>query len=142
MVSNTIVLCTICVTYSRDGLARVLGFTDCNTNQFCSEIGEDSGDHGTPQSEEAASITRTLVFFKCARAAPITEALPVAVWTTSERENEREDNHATNDQNLDRREPEFELSEEANTQIVDGDNGNEEYGNPNAWIDFVRVDPI
>jgi hypothetical protein len=142
MISMVIIEYALASTHSRDGLARVLGFTDCDADQLGSEIGEDGGNHCTPQSEEAASTSSTLVLFKSSRRLPITEALPVAVGSASECENERKNDYATNDQNLDRREPKFEFSEEANAQIVDSDDSNEEDRNPNTWIDFIRWNPI
>jgi hypothetical protein len=64
MISMVIIKYALALTHSRDGLARVLGFTDCDTNQLCSEIGEDGGDHCTPQSEEATGTSSALVLFE------------------------------------------------------------------------------
>ena len=64
MISTMIMERTSCFTYSRDGLAGVLGFTNCNTNQLSSKIGEDGGNHGTPQSKEATGASSALVLFE------------------------------------------------------------------------------
>ena len=40
---------------ARDGLARVLGFSNGNTDKFSTEVGEDGVDQGTPESVEFTS---------------------------------------------------------------------------------------
>lgn len=107
-------------TYSGNGLARVLSFTDRHTNQFSAEIGKDSSNHRTPQSVEAACVTRALVFlegtlckYRCQhlfavlkictyRILPISKALSVTIRTASEREDERKNDHAANYEYFDR----------------------------------------
>ncbi|KAI6764611.1 hypothetical protein HG531_012498 [Fusarium graminearum] len=39
-----------------DGLARVLGLGDCDTDEFGSEVGKGSVDHAGPEAEESSSV--------------------------------------------------------------------------------------
>lgn len=64
------------------------------------------------------------------------------IGSTTEHEDEREEDYTQNDDNLERGEPELELAEKADSEVVYGDNQNKEYGYPNTCVDSARVYPV
>ena len=64
------------------------------------------------------------------------------VWSSTKSEDEGKQNKADNDNDLDAREPEFKLSKETNSKVVDSYNGDQEDGDENSWVNLVSRHPI
>ena len=75
------------------------------------------------------------------RVAPVTEAPRVAVGATGS-DDEGEQDDANDDDYLETRQPELELAEEADAEVVDGHDDEQEYGDPDAGIYSVAGYPI
>lgn len=59
------------------------------------------------------------VWLESTRVFPITETLPVTIGSAAERENQRQNDEADNDQDFQATEPEFKLPEKFNPEVVD-----------------------
>ena len=64
------------------------------------------------------------------------------IWSTSACKDERDHDKSENDEDLEGGQPEFELSKELDTEVVDGDDGNERDRDPDTWVDLVGWNPV
>lgn len=119
-----------------DGGTGVLSLTDGHTDQLGTQVGESGGDHGGPEGEESASVAVFDVGVEGTGALPVTETFAVVVRTTAQHEDEGEQDDAEDNHDLKGRQPELELAEELDTEVVDADDQNEEYRNPYTGIDL------
>lgn len=126
-----------------DGAARVLRFACSDTNQFSSEVGKGSVDHDGPESQKLASGASAVLLDESSGILPVAETRGlVLVRSTTAGNDQTEENDANDDNDLERRQPEFKLAKELDaTKVVDANNGNEENGNKNSRIHFFRLDP-
>ena len=58
-----------------DHFRWVLRFSDCDANEFSSEIGEGRGYESSPKSKESAAVASCETFFESSRIFPVAEAL-------------------------------------------------------------------
>jgi hypothetical protein len=63
------------------------------------------------------------------------------VGASSTRQDKGEQDHSYDRDDLEAREPEFELAKEANAEVVDTDDNNQEDGNEDARIDLFPREP-
>lgn len=59
------------------------------------------------------------------------------IRSSAQGKDETQKDQAKNDEHLDARQPEFNLAKDANTKIVDGNDDNQEDGDPGAWVDPI-----
>lgn len=123
-------------------LAWILSLTDGDTDQLNTEVGEDGSGQSSPESEEATSRSGGDVLLERSWVLPVAEALWILVWSTSACKDERNHDKSENDEDLEGGQPEFELSKELDTEVVDGDNGNQGDCDPDTWVDLVGWDPV
>jgi hypothetical protein len=64
------------------------------------------------------------------------------IRTSAQHENERKQNNTQDDNDLERRQPEFEFTEETDSEIVNADDSDQEDGDPYARIDLFRRNPV
>lgn len=56
--------------------------------------------------------------------------------------NQTEKNQAKDDNDLDRRQPEFKFSKKLNTEVIDDDNGDQKDCNEGSGIDLLTRNPV
>lgn len=127
---------------SWNDLAWVLGLTNGDTDQFDTEVGEDGGGQDRPESEEATSWAGRDVLLERSWVLPVSETLWILVWTTSACENQGDHDQSENDENLERGQPEFELAEKLDTEVVDEDDSNQSNSDPDTRVDLVGWNPV
>lgn len=71
---------------------------------------------------------------------PVSESLRVSVGSSS-CDDEGEDDNADNDENLETGQPKLKFTKESDTEVVDAENADEEYGDPNTWVDSISRQP-
>lgn len=125
-----------------DGATRVLRLTDCDTDQFGTQVGEGGGDHSRPERQEAASIALQDIMVEGTGALPVAETLAIVVGTTTQHEDEGEQDNSKNDDDLERGQPELEFTEEAHAKVVDAYNCNQQDGDPDSSIHFILWQPV
>lgn len=64
------------------------------------------------------------------------------IGSSAKSNDQSQDHHTNNDNDLETGQPEFEFTEETDSKVVDGDNDDEEYGDPYSWIDLVARQPV
>ena len=64
------------------------------------------------------------------------------VGASSKGKDEREEHDANDGDDFERREPEFEFTEELDTKVIDGQDDDEEDGNEYTRIHFLSIDPV
>jgi len=127
---------------ARDRPARVLSLTDSHTDELSSQVGKCRRDHGGPERIESSRGPVIDVRVEGAWLLPVPEAFPVMVGSASQREDEGQEDEPDNDDDLERREPEFEFTEESNAKIVDADDQDQKYSDPHAGIDTISGQPV
>lgn len=73
---------------------------------------------------------------------PVSEPFPVMIGTASEGKNESQEHNSKDNDDLERGEPELELAEEFDAEVVDRDNNDQENGDPYSWIHFISLNPV
>ena len=111
--------------------------------ELLTEIGKDRVDHGGPKSEELAlAALDTVPLNESTRILVVPEASPVMVGATTKGEHQTENDQTANNDNFQGREPELEFTKPPDTEVVNGNNDDEENGDKNAWIDFAARNPV
>lgn len=64
------------------------------------------------------------------------------IRATAEGKNQGKDDYADDGDDLERRQPEFELAKELDTKVVDADDDDEEDGDKDTRIDVFSIDPV
>lgn len=118
-----------------NGLAWILCFSDGNTNQLSTQIGEHSVDQGCPEAVELAGIARVDVWLEGTRLLVVFESSGGGRTSTNS-EQEGQDDYADDGDDLDGTEPKLEFTKELDAEIVNGANDNEEDRYPDTRIDF------
>lgn len=72
----------------------------------------------------------------------ISKSCPIMIWTSSKCQDQRKENHSTNNNDFKAAEPELEFAKISDTKVIDGDNNHQEYGNEHTWVYAVRRTPI
>lgn len=127
---------------TRNVAARVLGLSNGDTDKFGSEEGEDSRDHGGPNSKEATSRASGCVRLERARGFPVPKPNRSVPWNATGGDADHENEQSNDDDDLRRREVELKLAEELDTKVVDANDNDEEYGNPDTRVDSIGRKPI
>lgn len=127
---------------ARDVATRVLGLTNGDTDELSSEESKDCSDHGGPNGKEAASGACCLVLLECARRFPVFEANSIVTGDTTRGDTDHEDEQSKDDNDLCRRQVEFEFTKESNTKVVDAHNNDQEYSDPHTRIHFAGRKPV
>lgn len=85
-----------------DGTARVLRLASCHTDKLSTQVGKGGVDHDRPEAQEASERASRIRFElgKCARVLPVTEPDGVASRATAAGDDEREEDDADNDNDL------------------------------------------
>lgn len=73
-----------------DGLSWILSFSDSHTDKLSTEVGENSVDHGGPETQELSERANLEIRSECTRVLPVSESFSVAIWSTAKGKNERE----------------------------------------------------
>lgn len=123
-------------------LSWVLCFTNCHTDEFSAQVRENSCDHGSPESVKLACSTGIDIGLEGTWILIVSETGAVAVWSTSEHNDKREQDQAADNQYLDRREPELKFAKPFDANVVDRDDYDQEDGDEHAGIDFARWNPV
>ncbi len=90
---------------------------------------------------EGSSLTHD-VFVECSRILPVCESGCLIVGTSTTSKNQTQKNEGENDNDLDRREPEFKLSEESDSEVVDDDDRYQEGGDEGSWVYILAGNPV
>lgn len=64
------------------------------------------------------------------------------IGCTAKGNDQSQDHDTNNDDDLETGQPELKFAEETDTKVVDGNNDDEEHGNPYSRIDFVARKPV
>ncbi|KAH3668180.1 hypothetical protein OGAPHI_001934 [Ogataea philodendri] len=127
-----------------DGVSWVSSFTESDTNQFCTEVGENSSHHDGPETSKLCGslVLDVGVCSKSTWVVPESEANSVVSWRSTEHDTKQQDNKTEHRKNFQRRKPELELTEELDTKVVDDHHHNKKYGNPDSRVDPFRGNPV
>lgn len=127
---------------ARYSAARILSLSDCHTDQLSSEIGEGCVDHYRPEAKEATCRPSCVLFLERARVFPVAETLAIAVGTTAEGKDQRQEDDTNDSDDLEGGQPELKFSEELDAEEVDDDNQDKKDRYPYTRIDTLSLDPI
>lgn len=97
--------------------------------------------HRGPETKEIAGIARKDVRFESARFFPVPEAFAIVIRSTPQCQNEGQKYDPYNNDDLNRRQPEFKFTEEFHAKVIDGNDGNPENCDENTGVDFVSWYP-
>lgn len=120
---------------SRDSLPRVLGLTNGDTDKFGTHVGEKGEDESIDESTELAEVTSDFVSLESSAVHPVGETDTGLTGDTSEVDNETDEDEAGEGDDLDQREPEFNLAEPLDTQAVDSDDEDDKDSAPCGGVD-------
>lgn len=126
---------------TRDVAAWVLRLSDCDTDQFRSEVGKDGSDHTLPYGSESTRCSLKLVGFERAGVAPVLETSDITI-DASACHDQTEEDESENDNDLDGRKPELQLAEVLDAEKVNGHDDDEEDGDPDTRIHSFGRDPV
>jgi hypothetical protein len=124
-----------------NSLARILCFTNSDTDKLSTEVGEDGIDQGAPEAIKFALTSGSNVWFEGTRIVVVLEA-SCRARTGADGQQEGQENDANDGDDFDGTQPEFQLTKELDTKVVDGANGKQEDGDPNTRIDFLSGFPF
>lgn len=127
----------------RDGLARILCLSHSDTDKLRAKVGKHRIDKRAPEAVEFSCglVALLNVRSKCSRTLPVFESCRRSRTSSNSKEEGQEDN-ANDDYNFNGTEPELKFAKESNTEVVDGDNCDQEYSDENSRIHFVWWTPI
>lgn len=128
---------------TRNGLAGVLRFSDGHTDKFGAEVCKHGVDERAPESVELTSrfVAFLNVWCKSPRVLPVLEPCG-GTGSSTNGEEERQEDDADDDHYFDRTEPEFEFSEETNTEVIDSYDDNQKHSDEHTRIDFIGWAPV
>jgi hypothetical protein len=73
---------------------------------------------------------------------PVLETLHIMIGAASAGKNERQQDEADDDNDLETRKPELKLAKEADAEVVDADDDNQEDGDPDSGIHLLSRTPV
>jgi hypothetical protein len=93
-----------------NSLARVLGFTDYDSDELGAHVGEQGENESVDETEELAEIACLLVGLESLAVTPVTETETFLTGNTSEVDNEAEEDETSEGNDLDQGKPESTIS--------------------------------
>lgn len=116
--------------------------TYSNERSIITEICEHGSDHRAPETKELASASGVDIWLESAWIFVVPESFAVMVGASTKSKAQRQNNEPANDEDFDRRKPKLEFAEPTNTDVVDHHDSNEEDGDEDTRIDFLRLNPV
>lgn len=127
----------------RDGLSWSCALCEGDTNQLGASVSEGGDNKDRQERDETSGGALDLdvpslvnVVVESAGVLPVAEAQSVVGWTTAQGDDKQQDNQADTGEHLQAGQPEFDFTEEADTQDVHKDDDREEDGNPDSRVDL------